>query len=80
MDYYNITGVSITFIDNYEISWTKTYGTKSDKEYPVTDTTLFQAASMSKPITATILLHYIEEGKIELDATVNEYLTGWKLP
>jgi CubicO group peptidase (beta-lactamase class C family) len=81
MNYYNVPGVSITFIDNFEISWTKTYGTKKvDTNDPVTEETLFQAASISKPVTAIMVLYYVQESILDLDAHGNDYLTEWKIP
>jgi CubicO group peptidase (beta-lactamase class C family) len=41
---------------------------------------LFQAASISKPVAATALLRLVDEGKLDLDRPVNDYLTSWKLP
>jgi CubicO group peptidase (beta-lactamase class C family) len=47
---------------------------------PVTANTLFQAASISKPVFALAVLRQVELGKLDLDANVNDYLKGWKLP
>jgi len=81
MNYHKIPGVSITIINNYEISWTKTYGSiKTDTDNPVTEETLFQAASISKPVTAMMVLFYVQEGRLDLDTPVNNYLTEWKIP
>jgi CubicO group peptidase (beta-lactamase class C family) len=41
---------------------------------------LFQAASISKPVFALAVLRQVERGKLNLDANVNDYLKGWKLP
>jgi CubicO group peptidase (beta-lactamase class C family) len=41
---------------------------------------LFQAASISKPVTTLAVLHLAHEGKLSLDTDVNHYLTSWKLP
>src|SRR5690349_14236489 len=53
MHEYNIPGCSIAVIKNYKIKWVKGYGVR-DKMHnkPVNADTLFQAASISKPITA----------------------------
>jgi CubicO group peptidase (beta-lactamase class C family) len=41
---------------------------------------LFQAASISKPVFALAVLHLVDEGRLNLDTNVNEYLKSWKLP
>lgn len=46
----------------------------------VADGTLFQAASISKPVTAMAVLRLVAEGRLALDADVNRYLTSWHLP
>jgi CubicO group peptidase (beta-lactamase class C family) len=47
---------------------------------PVTPDTLFQAGSISKPVSAMAALHLVESGKINLDTDVNQYLRSWKVP
>lgn len=47
---------------------------------PVDEHTLFQAASMSKWLTAWGVMALAEEGRIDLDAPVSRYLTRWRLP
>jgi CubicO group peptidase (beta-lactamase class C family) len=42
--------------------------------------TLFQAASISKPVAALVALHLVAQGSLALDADVNQYLTSWQLP
>jgi len=46
----------------------------------VDERTLFQAASLSKWLTAWGVMALVEEGRIELDAPVSRYLTRWHLP
>ena len=81
MKHYGVPGVSITVIDQGEIAWVKTYGV-TDKELktPVTENTLFQAASISKPVSAYGALKLVEQGKIDLNSDINTHLTSWKLP
>lgn len=68
-------------IDNYQIAWTKAYGvTDAGSNKPVTTTTLFQEGSISKPVAATGALFLVQEGKLALDANVNEKLKTWKVP
>ncbi|MGE7110333.1 serine hydrolase [Lysinibacillus sp. NPDC047702] len=77
----NTPGVSIAVINNYEIEWACGFGVKEcGKPEPVTTDTLFQAASVSKPIFATVVMKLIQDGKLDLDEDVNNYLTSWKVP
>lgn len=81
MKNYNVPGLSIAVINNYKIEWAKAYGIMDvNSDLPVTDNTLFEAASTSKLITAVIALHLVEKGKLNLDADVNQYLKTWKVP
>ena len=76
-----ITGMSMAFVENGEVVWTKSYGyTNLGDSQPITPQTIFRAASLSKPITAMMALQLVESGKLELDQDINTYLTGWKLP
>lgn len=81
MEYYDVPGVSIAVINNGKIEWTKTYGIM-DKESksPVTKNTLFQAASISKPVTAYGALTLVEQNKVALNENINTYLKSWKVP
>ncbi|MGH9811358.1 MAG: serine hydrolase domain-containing protein, partial [Terriglobia bacterium] len=46
----------------------------------MTPHTLFQAASISKPVTAAGALWLVQQGKLALDTDVNRELTGWRVP
>lgn len=80
MQHYGVHGVSIAVIDSFRIAWVKSYGVMdtADKR-PVTDSTLFQAASISKPVFAMAALKLVEQGTLQLDADVNTQLTSWKV-
>jgi len=81
MEHYNTPGVSVAVINNYQIEWSKVYGTMDvNTGVPVTSETIFEAASTSKFITAVLALHYVEKGLIDLDQNVNEYLKTWQVP
>jgi len=81
MEYYNVPGMSIAVINNGEVEWRGAYGlVESGSETTVTDSTLFQAASISKPVAAIAALKLVEEGILEFDDDVNDYLTTWKIP
>ena len=74
-------GVSVAVINDGKIEWAKGYGvTETGVGTPVTPRTLFQAASLSKPVAALAALRLVEQGKLVLDQDVNERLTSWKVP
>lgn len=80
MENYRVPGVSIAFLNGGEIVWAKGYGyTSADSSRNVDEYTLFQAASISKPVAALAALSLVEEGKIGLDEDVNQYLKEWQV-
>lgn len=81
MQDYQIPAVSIVVIRDYKIDWIGTYGVKNIfTEEPVTDTTLFQAGSISKLVTAVAVVIAVQDNDIKLDENINQLLTSWKLP
>jgi CubicO group peptidase (beta-lactamase class C family) len=74
-----VPGVSIAIIDDFEVVYARGYGF-AEPGRPVETDTLFQAASMSKPVTAVVAAAASEEGLIDLDADVAGMLTSWRLP
>ncbi len=81
MKLYRVPGLSIAVINNYEIEWEEGYGVReSGGMSPVTPETLFQAASISKPVAAATALYYVEKGILGLDEDVNLRLRSWKIP
>jgi CubicO group peptidase (beta-lactamase class C family) len=81
MKYYHVPGVSVAVIDNGKIDWVKGYGIKeTGGNAPVTPETLFQAASISKAVTALGTLQLVEKGILNLDSPVNDKLVSWKVP
>jgi CubicO group peptidase (beta-lactamase class C family) len=75
-----VPGVSIAVIHQGKIEWARGFGVRSLGGPPVTADTMFQAASISKPLAAMAALRMLQEGKLSLDADVNSYLTSWKFP
>jgi CubicO group peptidase (beta-lactamase class C family) len=77
---YHVPGVSVAVIHNGAIEWAQGFGVVRLGGAPVTEKTLFQAGSISKPVAAMAALHLVEQGKLSLDTDVNEALTSWKIP
>jgi len=81
MRHYHVPGLSIALILDGRIAWARGYGVLDvASKVPVTPKTLFQASSLSKPVTALAALRLVDTGKLSLRAPVNSVLTRWKLP
>jgi CubicO group peptidase (beta-lactamase class C family) len=77
----HIPGVSVAVAVDGKIAWARGFGVKrADAGDPVDADTLFQAASISKPVAASAALRLVDDGKLALDRPVNELLTSWQLP
>ena len=75
-----VPGVSVAVIHDGKIEWARGFGVTRVGGTAVTPETLFQAASISKSVTALAVLHLVESGKLNLDTDVNQYLKTWKIP
>ncbi|MCY3599348.1 MAG: serine hydrolase [Gemmatimonadetes bacterium] len=76
-----VPGVSVAVLVDGEIAWARGYGLADvESGRPVTPNTLFQAASISKPVAALAALRLVESGRVDLDGDVNAYLTSWQVP
>jgi CubicO group peptidase (beta-lactamase class C family) len=81
MRQYHIPGLSLAVIDGNRIVFARGYGVEEFGGTRAIDTTtLFQAGSISKPVFASGLMALVQQGKLDLDADVNRYLTSWKMP
>jgi CubicO group peptidase (beta-lactamase class C family) len=75
MSVYNVPGVSIVGIKNGEIAWDRQYGVlRAGSEKKVDRNTIFEACSMTKPVLAYLALKLVEQGKLDLDRPLVEYL------
>ena len=76
-----VPGVSIAFIENGRVKWSRAYGVAvAGSKRPVTPQTRFQAASMSKAVAAAAALRLVDRGRLALDEDVNTRLRGWRAP
>ncbi len=77
----NIAGATIAVVKDGKLIFAKGYGFSDvEKRTPVTaDSTLFRPGSISKLFTWTSVLQLAEQGKVDLDRDVNEYL-NFKIP
>lgn len=76
-----VPGVSVAVFDNSEIIWAKGYGLRDvDHAEVVGVKTMFQAASLSKPVSAVGMFRLFEQGRLDIDRDVNLIQAAWKAP
>lgn len=74
-DSLNIPGISFALINDGKVIYHKTGGFSDlENEKPVTNQTIFEGASISKSVFAFFVMTYVEEGKLDLDKPLYEYL------
>jgi len=79
--HYKVPGLSIAVINDFKLEWVKAYGVLDNVSIePINTYTLFQAASISKPVAAMTALKLVEDGKVDLKENINNKLTSWKVP
>ncbi len=70
-----IPGLSIAVIRDGKLLWTKGFGIRNSETHdPVTDETVYEAASLSKPVYAYAVLKLVERGELDLDKPLIEYV------
>lgn len=80
MQSYDLPGLAIGVVKDNEIIYARGFGYANiDTKVPITTSTLFHMASISKPFVATAVMQLVEQGKIDLDEKVTTYLPYLKL-
>lgn len=67
--------MSIALIDRGELAWARAYGEAGDSTR-----TLYQAASLSKLVTAVAAMRLVQQSRLDLDQNANEALSSWHIP
>ncbi len=81
MRLHEVPGMSIAVIKSFAIHWAKGYGTADvESGRPAVTSTLFQAASISKPVSAMAALRMAQDHRLDLDGDVNTNLKSWRIP
>ena len=81
MAHWGVPAVGIAVINDGGIEWARTYGVlEAGGAQEVNASTLFQAASISKPVTAAATLRLVELGRLDLGQAANSRLRSWKIP
>jgi CubicO group peptidase (beta-lactamase class C family) len=74
MEETHVPGVSIAVIRDRRVTWTKGYGVRqAGSREPVARDTVFEAASMSKPIFGLLAMQLVDQKRLDLDRPLVEY-------
>ena len=81
LDRYDVPGASIAIVRDGEVAWSGAYGMANiESERPVDAQTLFNAASISKPVTAWGVMRLVEQRRINRYRPLSNYIRDWPLP
>jgi CubicO group peptidase (beta-lactamase class C family) len=74
LEEHDVPGLSIAIIRDAKVAWGRGFGVKdSESNEPVDSGTIFEAASMSKPVFAYAVMKLCERGVLGLDTPLTEY-------
>lgn len=81
MALHGVPGVSVAVLRDGAVDWARAYGVvDAETGVTVSTGTVFQAASISKPVAAMAVLRLVEDGDAHLDTDVNDVLRSWQMP
>jgi CubicO group peptidase (beta-lactamase class C family) len=73
----DVPGLSIALIRDGQVMWHHGFGVaNADTGQPVSDSSVFEAASLSKPVFAYAVLKLVDAGKLDLDTPLTKYMPG----
>lgn len=72
---HSVEGLAIAVIEKDAAPWSAAFGTRnSDTGQPFQNDTVVEAASLTKPVFAYRVLQLVDQGKLDLDAPITEYV------
>ncbi|MEE9170781.1 MAG: serine hydrolase domain-containing protein, partial [bacterium] len=75
MEKADVPGLSVALIQDAKIVWDHGFGVASrETNAPVTENTVFEVGSLTKPVFAYAALKLVEDGLLDLDKPLSEYL------
>lgn len=81
MKHWNVPALSLVVIDNMKITYSGAFGVKKMGDSSLIDlNTLFQAASLSKPVSAVGAMTLAYKNELNIDVDVNQLSQDWQLP
>lgn len=80
MDAADVVGLSIAIVEPEGVRWSRGFGfADRERQQPATDQTIYRVGSMSKPVTAAVLMTLVEQGRLDLDAPLETYLPDFAI-
>jgi CubicO group peptidase (beta-lactamase class C family) len=77
----DVPGVVVAVVNKDGVLYNEAFGKSSAlRNTPMTKDTIFNMASMTKPITSIAIMMLVDDGKLKLDDEVAKYLPKWKDP
>ncbi|WP_250847069.1 serine hydrolase [Aquisphaera insulae] len=75
LDYFKTPGLSLAVIKDWKVVYHRGFGVRdTSTRQPVADDTVFEAASMTKPVFADMVLRLVDRGVLDLDTPLHTYL------
>lgn len=76
MDSAGVQGLSVGIVKKGKLVWSRNFGVaNAASKKPVSQTSVFEAASLSKPLFGYICMRLVEEGVLNLDKPLLEYVS-----
>lgn len=80
LDSAGVASVAVAVARDGVVLWEEGFGYADlERRIPATPNTLYSLASISKPFTATAVMQLAEQGRVDLDRPVDDYLGGMRL-
>lgn len=81
LERHDVPGAQVAMVLDGAVAWEGAFGFADiAAQTPVTTDTVFEAASVAKPVTAWAVLRLAEQGLLDLDAPIQTYIPDWSLP
>ncbi|MBF9031000.1 serine hydrolase [Rhodobacterales bacterium HKCCE3408] len=78
---HDVPGAAVAMVLGGDLVWEAGFGiADTGTQAPVTPDTVFEAASVAKPVTAWAILRLAEQGLLDLDAPIETFISHWSLP
>src|SRR5205807_1595056 len=78
---YQVPSISLALVKGDRVVWRQAFGVMNRaRAVPADAETVYVTGSIFKVVVATAILQLVDEGKLDLDASVNRYLKDFQVP